>query len=127
MANTDRFNVNTSLSKNWEHLQNKFLGTGHPDITRHEWAANHHRDTNATLLGHHDMLLYAATAEGVAVGRMRYNLMERMLSPVGPPPAAPPAALLHEAVMAATGTAPPGAAGSAASSGAAAAPAAGAQ
>lgn len=33
-ATTDRFNVNVSLSKNWDHLQNKFVGTGHPDITR---------------------------------------------------------------------------------------------
>jgi hypothetical protein len=33
-AGVDRFNVNTSLSKNWEHLQNKYVGTGHPDLTR---------------------------------------------------------------------------------------------
>lgn len=26
--------MNVSLSKNWEHLQNKFVGTGHPDMTR---------------------------------------------------------------------------------------------
>ena len=26
--------MNVSLSKNWEHLQNKFVGTGHPDLTR---------------------------------------------------------------------------------------------
>lgn len=31
---TDRFNVNISFSKNWEHLQNKFVGTGHPDISK---------------------------------------------------------------------------------------------
>ena len=30
----DRFNVNTSLSKNWEHVNAKFVGTGHPDISR---------------------------------------------------------------------------------------------
>ena len=30
----DRFNVNVSMSKNWEHLANKFVGTGHPDLTR---------------------------------------------------------------------------------------------
>ena len=30
----DRFNVNVSLSKNWEHLQSKFVGTGHPDLSR---------------------------------------------------------------------------------------------
>jgi hypothetical protein len=33
-ASSDRFNVNISFSKNWEHLQNKFVGTGHPDISK---------------------------------------------------------------------------------------------
>lgn len=33
-ATGDRFNVNISFSKNWEHLQNKFVGTGHPDMTK---------------------------------------------------------------------------------------------
>jgi hypothetical protein len=26
----DRFNINRS----WEHLQNKYVGTGHPDLTK---------------------------------------------------------------------------------------------
>ena len=30
----DRFNVNTSLSRNWEHVNTKFTGTGNPDMTR---------------------------------------------------------------------------------------------
>ena len=75
----ERFNVNASLSSNWEFLQTRFAGTGHPDITRHEWAAQHHRDTYASLLGHADLLAYAAAAENVAVGRMRHTLLERML------------------------------------------------
>lgn len=33
-ATGDRFNINLSLSKNWEHLQTKYVGTGHPDITK---------------------------------------------------------------------------------------------
>jgi hypothetical protein len=82
----ERFNVNASLSSNWEFLQTRFAGTGHPDITRHEWAAQHHRDTFASLLGHADLLAYAAAAENVAVGRMRHTLLERMLQPVGLPP-----------------------------------------
>jgi splicing factor 3B subunit 5 len=82
----DRFNVNASLSSNWEFLQTRFAGTGHPDITRHEWAAQHHRDTLASMLGHADLLSYAAAAEGVAVGRMRHTLLEKMLQPVGPRP-----------------------------------------
>lgn len=88
MQAADRFNVNTSLSKNWEHLQNKYVGTGHPDISKHEWAVNQHRDTAASLLGHPDMLQYIAAAENVSVGRAKYNLLESMLSPCGPAPAA---------------------------------------
>ena len=33
-AQSDRFNVNISFSKNWEHLQNKYVGTGHPDMAK---------------------------------------------------------------------------------------------
>ena len=135
MAAADRFNVNTSLSRNWEHVNAKFTGTGHPDMTRQcvaavvgarrwaraaclthpptpsthcattpspsasEFAAHHHRDTNCTVLGLPDMLLYASTAEGVTTARMRYQLLERMASPVGPPPALSPAALLARKVL----------------------------
>jgi splicing factor 3B subunit 5 len=107
----DRFNVNTSLSKNWEHLQNKYVGTGHPDISKHEWAVNQvsvnpvgegtprdlnsphppppqHRDTAASLLGHPDMLQYIAAAENVAVGRAKFTILESMLAPCGTAPAA---------------------------------------
>lgn len=34
MASMDRFNVNVSFSKNWEHLQQKFVSTGHPDLSK---------------------------------------------------------------------------------------------
>ncbi|EWM28223.1 hypothetical protein NSK_001628 [Nannochloropsis salina CCMP1776] len=80
----DRFNINRS----WEHLQNKYVGTGHPDLTKHEWLTNQHRDTYATHLGHHDQLAYIAVAQNDAVGRVRYQLLEKMLQPCGPPPAA---------------------------------------
>jgi len=87
MASGDRFNVNISFSKNWEHLQNKFVGTGHPDISKFEWAVNHHRDSMASHIGHSDMLAYFAVAEGEAIGRIKYTLLEKMLQPCGPPPA----------------------------------------
>jgi splicing factor 3B subunit 5 len=48
---------------------------------------NHHRDTNASLAGHYDVLSYLAVAENVAVGRAKYALLEKMLAPCGPPPA----------------------------------------
>ena len=99
MRGMDRFNVNTSLSRNWEHVNSKFVGTGNPDITRHEFAAHHHRDTNCMLVGLNDMLLYASTAEGVSSARMRYTLLEKMASPVGPPPSQAPAALLTKRVL----------------------------
>lgn len=52
-----------------------------------EWVVNHHRDSTASHIGHSDMLAYFAVAEGEALGRMRYTLLEKMLQPVGPPPA----------------------------------------
>ena len=67
---------------------------------RSEWVAGHHRDTNATVLGHYDMLLYASTAEGAAAGRTRFSLLSKMVDPVGPPPAVAPAAALVKAVLA---------------------------
>ncbi|RLN90390.1 hypothetical protein BBJ28_00015383 [Nothophytophthora sp. Chile5] len=95
----DRFNVN----RQWEHLQAKYVGTGHADTTkfkavsnpwqlcfavplRSEWAVNQHRDTLASHLGHSDMLAFFAVAENEAIGRVRYNMLEKMLQPCGPPP-----------------------------------------
>ena len=80
---TDRANVNISFGRNWELLQNRYVGTGHPDITKYEWIVNHHRDTLASHLGHADHLAYFATAEGETIGRIRYTMLERMLQPVG--------------------------------------------
>lgn len=83
--------MNVSLSKNWEHLQSKFVGTGHPDLTRHEWAVNHHRDSYASHIGHADMLAYFAVAQNQAVGRAKFMMLEKMVQPCGPPPAGPAA------------------------------------
>mmetsp|Transcript_2465 Transcript_2465/g.5221 ORF Transcript_2465/g.5221 Transcript_2465/m.5221 type:complete len:91 (+) Transcript_2465:118-390(+) len=78
----DRF----SFNKSFEHIQNKFVGTGHSDITKFEWASNQHRDTMASHIGHYDMLSYFAVAQNDSVGRVRYQLLEKMLQPCGPPP-----------------------------------------
>jgi len=51
-----------------------------------EWAVNHHRDAMASHIGHSDLLAYFAVAEGEAIGRVRYTLLEKMLQPCGPPP-----------------------------------------
>ena len=81
MSGADRFNVNLSFSRNWEHLHRKFVGTGNPDTTRFEWQQNVHRDRIASRLGHVDQLVFFATAEGESVGRIKHNLKERMLLP----------------------------------------------
>lgn len=56
------------------------------DTTKFEWATNQHRDTYASHIGHYDMLSYIAVAQGDSIGRVRYQLLEKMLQPCGPPP-----------------------------------------
>ena len=68
----DRYNFN----KSFEHIQNKYVGTGHSDITKFEWAVNQHRDSITSFVGHHDMLNYFAMAQNDSVGRVRYQLLE---------------------------------------------------
>lgn len=87
-SSDDRFNVNLSFSKNWDHLQGKYIGTGHPDMTKQqacrtcgnvtssEWAVNMHRDTYASHIGHEDMLYFASIAENESVERIRYTMLE---------------------------------------------------
>ena len=41
-----------------EHLQMKYVGTGHADTTKWEWAVNQHRDSYASYIGHHSLLSY---------------------------------------------------------------------
>lgn len=78
----DRFNINSQL----EHLQAKYVGTGHADLSRFEWAVNMHRDSFASYIGHHPMLCYLSVAENESLGRVKYNLMQKMLLPCGLPP-----------------------------------------
>ena len=78
----DRFNRNRS----WDHLQTKYVGTGHADMTKFEWAVNHHRDTMASHIGHHDFLSFAAVCENEATERARLTMLEKMVQPCGPPP-----------------------------------------
>lgn len=80
-----RYNVNTQL----EHLQAKYMGTGHADTTKFEWASNHHRDTISSTIGHPNMLDYVALVENESRARVRFRLLEKMLQPCGPPPGKP--------------------------------------
>lgn len=81
----DRYNIHSQL----EHLQSKYIGTGHADTTKFEWLVNQHRDSFASYLGHHDLLSFFALAENESKARIRFNLMEKMLQPCGPPPEKP--------------------------------------
>ncbi|KAK9282821.1 hypothetical protein L1049_011044 [Liquidambar formosana] len=79
---SDRFNINSQL----EHLQAKYVGTGHADLNRFEWAVNIQRDSYASYIGHYPLLAYFAIAENESIGRERYNFMQKMLLPCGLPP-----------------------------------------
>mmetsp|Transcript_7331 Transcript_7331/g.14996 ORF Transcript_7331/g.14996 Transcript_7331/m.14996 type:complete len:104 (+) Transcript_7331:226-537(+) len=65
-----------------EHLQSRYVGTGHPDISRREWMANMNRDSLACYLGHADMVTFFAVAEGSSVVRARFSLVESVARPV---------------------------------------------
>ncbi|PON41545.1 Splicing factor 3B, subunit [Parasponia andersonii] len=82
MQASDRFNINSQL----EHLQAKYVGTGHADLNRFEWAVNIQRDSYASYVGHYPLLAYFGIAENESIGRERYNFMQKMLLPCGLPP-----------------------------------------
>ncbi|KAJ1470290.1 splicing factor 3B subunit 5/RDS3 complex subunit 10, partial [Baffinella frigidus] len=67
-------------------LQAKYVGTGHADTTKFEWAVNQHRDSYSAYIGHHSLLAYSAIAENESMGRLRYQFMQKMLAPCGKPP-----------------------------------------
>ena len=79
---SDRYNIHSQL----EHLQSKYIGTGHADTSKYEWLVNQHRDTYSSYLGHHDVLNFIAISENESRARVRFNLLEKMLQPCGPPP-----------------------------------------
>ncbi|GAU23866.1 hypothetical protein TSUD_369740, partial [Trifolium subterraneum] len=72
---SDRFNINSQL----EHLQAKYVGTGHADMNRFEWAVNIQRDSYASYIGHYPLLSYFAIAENESIGRQRYTFMQCFL------------------------------------------------
>merc|ERR1711879_290094 len=78
----ERYNIHSQL----EHLQSKYIGTGHADTTKFDWLTNQARDTCASHIGHFDMINYFALAENESKARLKFNLVEKMLQPCGPPP-----------------------------------------
>lgn len=81
----ERYNIHSQL----EHLQSKYIGTGHADTSKFEWLVNQHRDTYASYIGHDNMLSLFSIVENETKGRVRFNLMRKMLQPCGPPPEKP--------------------------------------
>ncbi|XP_014375722.1 splicing factor 3B subunit 5 [Alligator sinensis] len=67
---TDRYTIHSQL----EHLQSKYIGTGHADTTKWEWLVNQHRDSYCSYMGHFDLLNYFAIAENESKARVRFNL-----------------------------------------------------
>eukprot|EP00978_Attheya_sp_CCMP212_P042940 scaffold271346_cov60-Attheya_sp.AAC.2 len=56
-------------------------------VQQAEWATNMHRDTLASHVGHYDQLSYYAVAQNESIGRVRSQMLEKMIQPCGPPPA----------------------------------------
>ena len=82
---SDRYNVHSQL----EHLQSKYVGTGHSDTTKWEWMTHQHRDSIASYLGHYDLLNFISVVENESKARVKYNLLQAYLQPCGPPPEKP--------------------------------------
>ena len=64
-----------------EHLQSKYIGTGHADISKHDWVVNQHRDSIASYIGHPNLTSYFAIASNQSRERIRFNLLHRMIQP----------------------------------------------
>mmetsp|Transcript_4402 Transcript_4402/g.4176 ORF Transcript_4402/g.4176 Transcript_4402/m.4176 type:complete len:89 (-) Transcript_4402:352-618(-) len=69
-----------------EQLKARYIGTGHADISKYEWATNQHRDTLSSHIGHYDQLSYYAVAQNESIGRVRMQMLEKMFRPCGPQP-----------------------------------------
>mmetsp|Transcript_737 Transcript_737/g.1178 ORF Transcript_737/g.1178 Transcript_737/m.1178 type:complete len:87 (-) Transcript_737:263-523(-) len=69
-----------------EQLKARYIGTGHADLSKHEWATNQHRDTLASHVGHYDQLSYFAVAQNDSIARMRIQMLEKLYQPCGPAP-----------------------------------------
>lgn len=64
-----------------EHLQSKYIGTGHADITKHEWLVNQHRDSISSYVGHPNLISYFAIAQNLGRERVKTNLLQKMIQP----------------------------------------------
>lgn len=79
MSTSDRFNIQSQT----EHMQMKYTGTGHADTTKFEWLVNQHRDSYTSYLGHPSLHHYFAIAQNQSLGRVRYQMLQKMAKPCG--------------------------------------------
>ncbi|KAM6498632.1 Splicing factor 3B subunit 5/RDS3 complex subunit 10, partial [Amanita muscaria] len=76
-----RYTANTQL----EHLHARYSGTGKSSTHSQHWLTHQHRDSLSSIVGHPALTSYVAIADGEAIGRVRFEMTERMLQPCGPP------------------------------------------
>jgi splicing factor 3B subunit 5 len=69
-----------------EALQARYVGTGHADTTKFEWTSNIQRDSYASYVGHPPLLSYMAIGMGECREKVRAQMVEKMIQPVGKPP-----------------------------------------
>jgi len=69
-----------------EQLQSRYVGTGHADTTSFEWKSNVARDTYSSMISHPSLLQYTALGLGEPMEKVRCQLIDKMIAPVGPPP-----------------------------------------
>lgn len=67
----DRWNMHN----NFEVLQNKYVGTGHSDMTKWDWSTNIQRDSLASHIGHKSRLIYMSVAQNEHNFRTRINFI----------------------------------------------------
>ncbi|EIM20694.1 splicing factor 3B subunit 5/RDS3 complex subunit 10 [Wallemia mellicola CBS 633.66] len=79
-------NLNYIQNQQLERLHARYTGTGHPDISKHEWVTNQQRDTLSSIVGHPTLSSYMSIADGQSISRTKFNMIEAMISPAGPPP-----------------------------------------
>ncbi|KAJ7465315.1 splicing factor 3B subunit 5/RDS3 complex subunit 10, partial [Mycena latifolia] len=77
-----RYSANTQL----EHLHARYTGTAVPDALRSDWVTHQHRDTLASIVGHPTLTSFLTIADSESLGRIKFEITERMLQPCGPPP-----------------------------------------
>eukprot|EP00758_Cryptobia_borreli_P008747 Tbor_TRINITY_DN5417_c3_g1::TRINITY_DN5417_c3_g1_i1::g.24991::m.24991/K12832/SF3B5, SF3B10; splicing factor 3B subunit 5 len=61
----------------------KHDGTGTEKMSPEEWAESHYRDSLSTVAQRYDLLTYVSVGHGVCTARMKRQLLEKMVDPLG--------------------------------------------